>query len=218
VTVHIASWRSLPETKNKNTNDTKKKYRNQNQAKPEEKRKEYILRRMMASSGQKRLCIAMALYKYVRIYRLRIHHREQRAVLSKVPMYDELTACRSSFIEPRKHKRKGLELHGSSLFRVAKQLKVALQYNIYLIFLRLFHFCSLLLQLSLSLSLSYACFSLAWLTHIKSKRKKNERRRIERGRGNRKKRGRRRRRRPELLQNDEHLPRSLTSKEPIEKG
>lgn len=209
----------------------KKKYRNQNQAKPEEKRKEYILRRMMASSGQKRLCIAMALYKYVRIYRLRIHHREQRAVLSKVPMYDELTACRSSFIEPRKHKRKGLELHGSSLFRVAKQLKVALQYNlyvytryrfsctyIYLIFLRLFHFCSLLLQLSLSLSLSYACFSLAWLTHIKSKRKKNERRRIERGRGNRKKRGRRRRRRPELLQNDEHLPRSLTSKEPIEKG
>jgi hypothetical protein len=43
------------------------------------------------------------------------------------------------------------------------------------------------LQLSLSLSLSYACFSLAWLTHIKSKRKKNEIRRIERGRGNRKK-------------------------------
>lgn len=41
-----------------------------------------------------------------------------------------------------------------------------------------------------------------------------KRRRAE-GEGRRR---RRRRRRPELLQNDEHLPRSLTSKEPIGPG
>ncbi len=168
VTVNIASWRSLPETKNKNTNDTKKKIPKPKPSKTGGKEKRISFAAHDGVFWAKAvICIAMALYKYVRIYRLRIHHREQRAVLSKVPMYDELTAaCRSSFIEPRKHKRKGLELHGSSLFRVAKQLKVALQYNlyvytryrfsctyIYLIFLRLFHFCSLLLQLSLSLSL-----------------------------------------------------------------